>query len=266
MFRGFYTAAAGMLAQMQRQNMITQNLSNANTPGYKADEAAQRSFPQQLIEQIGGKNSGNGVGVISSGVYLQEKVPDFSTGSFRTTNINTDFALQPGSLPVNPATGRQGGLFFTVRMPDGSTEYTRNGHFTLDGNGTLVTSAGHPVLDTDGSTITMDSADFSMDASGRLSNGSQVNIAYAPDPSRLVRTGSGLFRTENGAAPLATAVGKQNLPYQLKQGVLEQSNVNLEKSATAMMTTYRNFEMNQKVLQAYDETMKTAATDIGSIN
>lgn len=268
MLRGFYTAAAGMLSQMQRQEMITNNLANVRTPGYKADQGSMRSFPQELLKQIGGNEPGRPVGGLSTGVYLQETIPNFTQGSLKATNKSTDLALVSTNMPVDQQTGKRGALFFTVKMPDGSYRYTKNGSFSLDPFGRLETSTGQLVMDQNGQPITITSDQFNVDADGRVyengQNVARLGIAYAANPYTLVKEGSGLFRAGNGN-PLPQAQGNPSVTYQIKQGFLESSNVSAEKAMTDLMMTYRTFEANQKVLKAYDHTMDLAANQVGRI-
>src|SRR5690554_8122228 len=100
MLRGLYTAGSGMIAQQRRQEMLTNNLANANTPGYKADQASLRSFPNQLIKALGTdhmqKYGTNRVGELSTGVYMQERTPNFRQGDINETRNNTDIAILQG--------------------------------------------------------------------------------------------------------------------------------------------------------------------------
>lgn len=262
MIRGFYTAAAGMLAQMQRQEMLTNNISNANTPGYKADQSSLRSFPNVLLSQLGGVDAnGNPIGGLSTGVYMQEATPDFGLGTLQTTNVPTDMALIPSKVPG------QGALLFSVKSADGSVHYTRDGHFSVDALGRLTTADGNLVLSSSGQPITLSSNDFQVDADGRITvNGaaaSKIGVFYSSDPAaQLVKEGSDLFKA-NGTLP--SADGNPAISYQVKQGYLEGSNVNLDQNMTDLMMAYRTFEANQKVLKTMDHTMDLVANQVGKI-
>lgn len=114
MLRGLYGAAAGMLVQQQRQEMLTNNLANATTPGYKADQSAIRSFPTMLIAAMNTSQSPQRtpvIGELSTGVYLQEHLPNFRQGDLQETANSTDIALLQGTLPETAA-GTTGALFF----------------------------------------------------------------------------------------------------------------------------------------------------------
>ncbi|RXJ02931.1 flagellar hook-basal body protein [Anaerobacillus alkaliphilus] len=268
MIRGFYTSAAGMISQQRRQEMITNNLANVNTPGYRADDASLRAFPNMLIKAMGVDNRPLGkshtVGELSTGVYLQERTMNFRQGDIHETGNSTDIALLQGVVPMNEETGRPGSLFFTVENQNGEVRYTRNGNFTIDGQGFLTTSEGHYVLDNNGTRINVGSEDFQMSREGLLSTGAQINVAFVQDPNQLVKEGNGLLRYAGGQA-VVSAIGNPNMTFQLQQGFVERSNVDSAQAMTDMMTAFRAFEANQKILQAYDQSLEKAVNQIGRL-
>lgn len=260
MLRGLYTAAAGMIAQQRRQDMLTNNLANANTPGYKADQASLRTFPHMLIANLSRayETSSN---ELATGVYLQERIPNFLQGSLFETGSTMDVALIDGTLPENST------LMFAVQTENG-VRYTRNGNFTLDNEGRLVTRQGMPVLDVNGNEIILQSENFQILTDGTILENdaevAQLNVVFINDPNQLVKEGNGLFRYEGAAAP-ETAVGNPNVAYQIQQGFLERSNVDLHRTMTEMLSAYRTFEANQKVLQTYDQSLDKAVNQVGRI-
>ena len=272
MIRGFYTSAAGMIAQQRKQEMLTNNLANANTPGYKADQASLRAFPNLLIHAMGIDNHPKGksayVGELSTGTYLQEGSINFRQGDIHETNNNTDVALFQVNVPTSEETGRPGSLFFTTENEAGEVRYTRNGNFTVDGLGRLMTSQGSFVLDQNGDRINVGNEDFTVSREGIIANNqglnAQLNVVLVEDPLQLIKEGNGLLRYE-GQLPIETAIGNPDVSYQLQQGFVERSNVDSSQTMTDMMTAYRAFEANQKVLQAYDRSMEKAANEIGRI-
>ncbi|WP_209121799.1 flagellar hook-basal body protein [Alkalihalobacillus sp. BA299] len=271
MLRGIYGSAAAMLAQQQRQEMLTNNLANANTPGFKADQASLRSFPNMLIQAVNTSNMKTGsdiVGSLATGAYLQERTPNFLQGDLQQTDNNTDLALLQGTVPVNEE-GRQGALFFTVQNSDGEVRYSRNGNLAVNGQGFLVNSQGFYILNTDGQPLQVGNEEFRVDREGFVltENGEplgQIQVALAEDPMLLVKEGDGLLRlTEEGELP--TAIGNGQVAYQIQQGFVERSNVDSAQTMTEMMSAYRNFEANQKVLQAYDRSLEKAVNEVGRI-
>ncbi|GAB3045093.1 flagellar hook-basal body protein [Virgibacillus ainsalahensis] len=266
MLRGFYTAASGMISQQRHQEALSNNIANANTPGYKADQTSLRAFPEMLIQQMGttknpSARGGNlpfqqPIGTLNTGVYVQETTPNHMQGDIRETGMPTDIALVNGDLQ-----DEAGSLFFTIQNDAGEARYTRNGNFTVDGQGFLTTAHGYYVLDQAGNPIQTNGMDFTVNEDGFLQTEGQMiplGIAYAADANALAKEGNGLFAGEAGALPDGTT-------FSIQQGALEQSNVDTLKSMTQMMETYRSFEMNQRVLRAYDESMGKAVSEIGRI-
>lgn len=278
MFRGFYTVASGMLAQQRRTEMLTNNMANANTPGFKADQSSLRAFPEMLLQRydeqkvptVKGLNlpSNHVVGPINTGVYMQETMPKFIQGDLQETGQKTDLALLDILMPQNQDTGFNGSIFFTVQNAAGETRYTRNGDFTLDGQGYLTTGSGHYVLDAAGNPIQLSSDQFTVDGNGYLQGAAGetalLGIGFSENPFQMVKEGDGLYRTEDGAV-LGDARGEAGVEFNLQQGFLERSNVDVSRTMTDMLTAYRAFEANQKVLQAYDKSMDKAANEVGRI-
>ncbi|PLT35843.1 flagellar hook-basal body protein [Bacillus sp. V5-8f] len=277
MLRGFYTAASGMIAQQRRTEMLTNNLANANTPGFKADQSSVRAFPQLLLDRIGAASIPtekglhlpihSRVGELGTGVYVQEAAPKFMQGDIQQTDRNTDVALVDGNMPVSNENGLKGTVFFTVTNADGELRYTRNGNFTLDGQGFLTTPQGFYVLDEDNNRIQLNSENITIGETGVvMENGQQVarlGIGFAENPYALIKEGNGLFRNEADA--LGNAYNQEGVAFSTQQGFIESSNVDQSRTMTDMMAAYRSFEANQKVLQAYDRSMEKAVNEIGRI-
>ncbi|MEK4826349.1 flagellar hook-basal body protein [Niallia sp. FSL W8-0951] len=270
MFKGFYTAASGMLAQQRKTEMLSNNMANSTTPGFKADQSSMRAFPE-LLQQSVRKNAAGTVekqqvGYLATGVYMQEIIPKFTQGDLNQTGLKTDLAILNANVPGN-GTNAGGGLFFTVQNDNG-VAYSRNGNFTLDGQGYLTTSSGAYVLDENNERIQLTSTDFSVTSDGVLtsSNGEvyRLGISYTDSPEQLVKEGDGLYRAQDGAA-LQSAYANNQVTFQINQGFLENSNVDTAQTMTDMMTAYRAFEANQKILQAYDKSMDQAANEIGKL-
>jgi len=277
MFRGFYTVASGMLAQQRRTELLTNNMSNANTPGYKADQSSLRAFPEMLLQSFGQQKlpikGGTNVpfntlvGPVNTGVYMQETLPNFVQGDVRETGLGTDLALVDVNMPVNE-NGLMGSIFFTVEHPEGGVRYTRNGNFTVDAAGFLTTASGQYILDENGNRILLQSDQFTVTEEGFIMENNQVTarigVAFAENPATLIKEGNGLFRTENDDL-LPSAYTNENVFFRTQQGFLERSNVDATKTMTELLSAYRAFEANQKVLQAYDRSMEKAANEIGRL-
>lgn len=278
MFRGFYTVASGMIAQQRRTEMLTNNMSNVNTPGFKAEQSSIRSFPEMFMSSVQGAHvptekglNMRGVmphGPISTGVYMQETIPSFVQGQLLETELTTDVALVDGAVPVDEESGVQGTLFFVLDDGDGGEYYTRNGNFAIDGAGYLTSAEGHYVLDTDGERILLEGDDFTVTESGVIMENdaevARLGVAFSQRPDELLKQGEGLFITEDGN-DLAAANTIADTTYLIRQGYVEGSTVDAGRTMTDMLTAYRAFEANQKVLQAYDRSMEKAVTEVGRV-
>ena len=279
--RGFYTAATGMIAQQRRTEMLTNNMSNANTPGYKADQSSLRSFPEMLLSRLENKKvatmngltlpTSNVVGAVNTGVYVQEIASSFSQGTLQETGNSTDFALTDISMLVNVENGRRGTVFFAVGRPGGEMVYTRNGNFTVDQEGFLTVPNGNYVLDVNGNGIQVGNDQFTIDETGaiRLDGGdyvTNIGIAYAENPLALEKGPDSFYSyLEDGGLLMLNNEAIPGVQYSLQQGFVEGSNVDTSQAMTEMLTAYRAFEANQKILQAYDKSLEKAVTEIGRV-
>lgn len=266
MLRGFYTAASGMIANQRYQEALSNNISNADTPGYKADQATLRSFPELLLRQTGGKHiptikglnkqTRRPIGSINTGVYVQEMIPNFMQGDLKETGVGTDLALVHGNLP-----DEAGSLFFTVQNENGEIRLTRNGNFTVDPEGYLATNQGYYVLDQAGNPIQTFGMEFNVTTDGMIQIGDQnipLGISYTANANELVKEGDGLYSGQVNPMPA-------NAQFTVQQGFIERSTVDTLQTMTDMMQAYRMFETNQRVLRAYDESMGKAVNEIGKL-
>jgi flagellar basal-body rod protein FlgG len=227
MDRGLYIAASGMLAEQIRQDQIANDLANASTPGYKADRTSQHTFNDLLLQ-----NSATGatVGPQSTAVQVDKIVTDFTAQPVKDTGEPLDFAIV-------------GDGFFAVQTPQG-TRYTRNGQFALDAQGRLTTAGGNPVLDANGRTIT---------ANNGTVDPRRIGVVALNNP---VKQGDSLVT----GTPAGAAAGT------VRSGALEASGADAARSMVDMIDSMRAFEAGQKVIQAIDETLGKAATQVGSTN
>lgn len=267
MFRGFYTAASGMLAQQRQQDALSNNVANANTPGFKSDQATMRAFPEMLMNQMEAKTAPTTkelnipeqqtIGPLHTGVYMQEAIPDFTQGDIQETGKDTDLALVEDMVP-----DENGGLFFTVQNDAGDQRLTRNGNFTVDNEGFLVTNQGYYVSDENDNPIQTNGTEPTVNEDGAIQlDGDTIplGIAYSDNVNQLEKEGEGLFNGDAGDIPDGTS-------FQVKQGFLESSNVDPSQAMTDKMEAHRAFETNQRVLKAYDESMDKAVNNIGQLS
>ncbi|UOQ50267.1 flagellar hook-basal body protein [Gracilibacillus caseinilyticus] len=273
MLRGFYTATNGMMAQQRNLEVLSNNMTNAQTPGYKQDTATLRAFPELLIQRMENRElpttegtkipTMTELGAINTGVYVQETIPDFVQGSLKETGVSTDMALVQGTTP-----DETGSIFFTVQNGDGDIRYTRNGNFTVDGEGNLTTNNGYYVLDEAGNPINTNGLDFSVSTDGvvQVAGGNiPLGIAYSANANDLSKNGQDLFELAEDGQALVNAGGVEGLQYSIQQNHLENSNVDASQTMTDMMQAYRSFEANQKVVQQYDRSLDKAVNEIARL-
>lgn len=242
MLKGIAAAASGMLPQMKRQEVITNNLANAGTSGFKRD----RLFVQQLDRARAGDT---------------QSVADWQTPNL--LGVQIDFSAGPMDRTGNPYDlALAGDGFFVVSTPDGE-RYTRNGHFNLSDQGVLTTADGNPVMG-EGGEIRLPADDATVSSDGSISvdgrTVGKLRIARFADPNVLVRAGSSLFAV--GTA----GVGPEDMENPaVQQGVLESSNVNTIEEMVSMITTFRFYEADQKAVQMQDSAQGRVVNELGRI-
>ncbi|MDD3223473.1 MAG: flagellar hook-basal body complex protein [Clostridium sp.] len=243
MIRSIYSAVSGMLVQQNKENVISNNIANINTYGFKQDNLEAKTFRDVLMANNEGKNV---LGEMSIGSAIDGTTTEFTQGNITTTNLSTDFAIN-------------GRGFFTVKNPsDNQNYYTRDGHFHVNSQGYLADENGDYVMGKNLSTgaeepINVGSGQISSDGYGNLNiNGSpaySMNLVDFNDYNSLKKVGNNLY---SGANPI------QNANVTVQEGSLEGSNVSSTDEAVDMMSTMRNFEANQKVVQSADQTIQEA--------
>jgi len=272
LLRGFYTAASGMITGQRRQETLSNNLANAQTPGFKQDRAQVRAFPELLINRMEKEsvpttrshrlNKQTPIGYLNTGVYVQETIADHAQGGLKETGMTTDMALVNGRLA-----DEMGSLFFTVQNADGDIGYSRNGNFTIDGQGYLTTNQGYYLLDQAGQPIFTDGQAFSVTSEGEIEIAGTtlpLNIAYVANVNDLIKDDEDLFRFTDGDQAV-DARGLADVSFSVQQGFLENSNVDQAQTMGEMMQAYRLFETNQAVLRAYDQSLDIAVNQIGRL-
>jgi flagellar basal-body rod protein FlgG len=227
MERGLYIAAAGMVAEMVRQDQISNDLANAATAGYKADRAQQQSFADLLLAN---QRTGQEIGKLGVGPVITKTVTDFSPQPLKVTDEPLDLAIT-------------GEGYFAVKTSAG-TRYTRDGSFQAANDGTLVDALGHQVLGQSGQPVKV-SADGTVDASA-------VGTFALKDPKKQ---GDALFT--------GTAAGQG--AGTVRTGALETSGVNAGRTMVDMMASMRAFEAGQKAITTIDSSLQLAAGQLGQL-
>ena len=260
MVRALYTAWTGLRNEEKRMDVVTNNMANADTTGYKKIDVTAQSFDRQLAIKINDATEGpdliRGIGGVTLGVKIGETYVDMSQGNFRQTEDLYNFALS-------------GNGFFTISTTDKSgTEhirYTRDGDFTVTRDGYLVTKDGDFVLGDGGNRIQIPDAnlvEISVNQMGEIYSGntyvSKLQIVDFENYDYLSSYGENMYEAVNGA----TIVGSDAT---VNQGYLEMSNVNMVTEMVDMIAVTRAYETNQKMMQTVDQTLDKAVNNIGNV-
>lgn len=251
MVRGLYTASTGMNVQQHRMDVLTNNLVNAETTGFKADTLVTSTFDQVMLERINDPNitiEGAGtVGGYSYGTHVDELITNFSGGILEETGKSSDLALS-------------GDGFFVIETAAGQ-RYTRSGHFNVNSEGYLVTEDGGFVLGENGR-IRVGSGEFTVSADGTVTGETadpdRLRLVTFDDPGALRKEGNNLYGVFGGAEP---AEATETV---VRQGVLEGSNVDISEEMVNMISVYRKYEASQKIIGMTDQTLGMAV-NIGRI-
>jgi flagellar basal-body rod protein FlgF len=272
--RALYTAAAGMVTGLRQQELIAENMANINTPGFKREHASPTSFSGVLARSVGRAEAPipltmqRTIGRVGTGSYVSARVAHLEEGTERETGQPLDLMLR-------------GAGFFVVEGDNG-VRYTRDGHFTRDALNRLTTADGSAVLGTDGQEIIVPTdnvrispageifaliARETLDDAGRpafevveelLGTLQVVNLGA----TQLVRAGNSGFTAGIGG-PAAVLLGEETL---VRQGSLEEANVDAGLVATQLVTLSRHFSASQHAFTTINQTLGSAVQDIGRVD
>jgi flagellar basal-body rod protein FlgF len=263
MLKGLYASASGMLSGMNRQTVLSHNISNIETPGFKQVLLTMEDWKKTSVSSVvdpstelpyvgsfypaANSQTLNYLGELGLGVYNPASTTDFSQGALETTSEPLDMAIQ-------------GDGFFCVETPNGN-RYTRDGRFQLDANGNLVTVDGYYVLDKSGSRISLTSSDVSVTTDGTLyvdgKAGAQLGVFSFADPN------TDLTREENMFVAVGTPLTGDNKVY---NNVLESSNVDMTQTASQMLTIARAYESSQKMVTQLDTVLSKTISSLGQFS
>jgi flagellar basal-body rod protein FlgF len=259
MNHGIYVAAAGAIANDKRFDIISNNLANVNTTGFKKERV---SFSDMLSL----KDSHNPLmknqtlpenfkkGVFNSFPFVDKAKTDFSQGFLKKTGNNLDVAIS-------------GKGFFMIKDNNGNIKFTRNGNFTINNSGLLVTKNGEQVLDLNYNLIQLPTSNVKSlyideKANIYVNNAFTAKIAVmSPDEKLLKHEGdSNYIISDKNYKP------RESDEYSVEQGYLEGSNVNIVKEMTSMIEIMRLFQANQKVITTIDSQLDArAVNDVGRL-
>lgn len=253
MVRGLYTSGVGMMAVMNKFDVISNNIANANTTGYKKDNVITQSFSEELMKRLDDPapnqtTHGTSLGKMSLGVFVDTVVTDFSTGAVTITGNDFDLAISGDGFFAIGATDEDGQY---------SEKYTKDGTFTTR-NGVLVTKEGNAVLGENGN-ITLPEGDLYISETGMV----YVDGEYI-DRLRMVSFTDNQTLRKYKDNLYSTTGETETTPFRglVQQGALESSNVNPVREMVDMITVNRLYEANQRVITTIDTTLNRAVNDI----
>ena len=255
MINSLWISKTGMEAQQMQLDVISNNLANVSTNGFKKAHAVFEDLMYQNLRQVGAtaaEQSTLPTGLqIGLGVRTVATSRTFSQGNLQQSNNNLDVAIQ-------------GNGFFQVTMPDGTTGYTRDGAFQLDNQGRVVTSSGLQVQG--GITVPANATNISIAQDGTVSasvpgttapqNIGSITTASFINPAGLEPKGQNIYQeTVASGQPNAGVPGSNGLGA-VMQGFVETSNVNVVQELVTMIQTQRAYEMNSKAIQTSDQMLQ----------
>jgi flagellar basal-body rod protein FlgG len=258
--RALYTAATGMMAQELNVQVISNNIANQRTTGYKRQRAQFQDLLYETFRRQGANTSDQG-NQVPAGVYVGSGVKTASTprtmtqGNITPTEKQYDLAIR-------------GEGFFKVRMPDGRTAYTRDGSFELDSQGQLVTADGYIVEP--GITVPQNAGTISVNGQGTVQatipgqsapqDLGQIQTARFVNKVGLESIGDNLFVETAASGPAIDGTPGQEGYGSLQQGHLEESNVNAVTEISSLIAAQRAYEMNARIITAADQMMSATTS------
>ena len=261
MVKGLYTAYTGMINQQNRMDVLTNNLANSATNGFKKEGATSQAFDEMLAIKIKDSSAYNlprGIGDVSLGVKIGECYTDYGQGSSRVTDNVYDMAIDGDGFFA---------ISYTNKAGETSVKYTRDGAFSVTREGYLVTKDGDYVLNQAAAQagnpgqagyIRVDpNIPLVVDDLGNLYQNNmlvgQVGVVDFADYNFLAKYGENLYDlVEGGQVQPSTA--------RVEQGTLEMSNVNVVSEMVEMINISRAYESNQKIIQTIDSTLEKLVT------
>lgn len=251
MLRGFYTAASGILLQERTIDVLTNNIANARTPGFRASRVVSNTFDHELLTRIEGANTGR-IGVGSPIRKVDDVLVNFNPESLEETYWPYDMALD--------------GLgYFNIQSEDGTQQYlSRNGNFDLDEQNRLILP-GHGFVLGENGPIELATSDFTVDTDGSIydDTGELVDkllLTIPPEGTKIEQLTNGLYSVEDMAANVPVDPNTHVI-----QGWLERNNININQEYTMVMEAQRAFQANSSALQIIDQIDQKAATQIAAL-
>ncbi len=255
MIRSLWVAKTGLEAQQTNVDVISNNLANVSTNGFKRQRPVFEDLLYQTLRQPGAQSTQQTQ--VPSGLQMGTGVRPVATARIFTTG-NLQNTGNPLDLAVN------GNGFFQVTLPDGSVSYTRDGSFQLDNQGQVVTSNGYPLQPT--ITIPPNALNITIGSDGTVSvlaagataptQVGQIQLANFINPAGLQARGENLFLETAASGTAQTNVPGTNGLGALNQGFVETSNVNVTEELVNLITAQRAFEINSRSIQSSDQMLQ----------
>jgi len=243
MVRGIYSAAAGMITQYKKLDVIGNNISNVNTSGFKQSGI---TLTDEGKENISSTSDGKNVGSLPFCVVLNKETTDFTDGALKETNIGTNFAIDGN------------GFFAVESAAGGGVKYTRDGEFSVDSQGYLALSTGERLLSQNGSALYVGSSNFTVSTDGTVTraNGTKDKIQLY-----TARSQQNITSRKDGFYNITGAVAANG---QIEQGYLEESNTDVIDNMTNMIASNRSFQGCQQAFQVSYQTLDKLVNQVGT--
>ena len=257
--RSLSIGATGMLAQQMNVDVISNNIANMNTTGFKRGRAEFHDLLYQDMRRAGSASSDAGT-IVPSGVQVGLGVK--TSAVYRITEQgNINITDNPLDIAIN------GRGYLQVELPSGETSYTRAGSLQLSPDGDLVTPDGYLVqpgitIPTNATSVTINNSGevwVKLDGTVTATNVGQLELANFPNEAGLEAIGDNLFLETTASGTPSVAVPGTNGFGTILQGAVETSNVNVVQEISNLIQAQRAYEMNSKVIQASDEMMRSVS-------
>ncbi|WP_036608873.1 flagellar hook-basal body protein [Oribacterium sp. P6A1] len=277
MYQGFYNLTSGMLTQQRRLNVVSNNMVNVQTAGYKKDTMTQKTFQEEMLVRTGKYNKDNPSDLTTTSkiVTAEQTYTNYDQGAFEQTDDIYDFAIG-------------GNGWFSIQTTAG-TRYTRDGSFSVDSEGYLELNGLGRVLGSDDQPIQIPTENFTVDSAGNIlvntsaaaletgkpgdntaetttetatqpESYGQIKLVDFQDLTQLHKEDNGLYSTNQAATVVNGANGTQ-----LMWTMLEKANVDLVDEMTLMISSQRALQGAAQMLKMYDTVMAKASSDVGKL-
>ncbi len=257
MVKGLYTAYTGMINEQNRMDVLTNNLANSDTNGFKKEGATSQAFDSLLALKIKDRsenpNLAHPIGIANLGVKIGENYTDFSQGAFKVTDRTYDVALA-GDGFFN--------IEYTNKAGETSTMYTRDGAFVINTQGYLVNKDGDYVLGANGRIRLDPTKDVEIDTQGNISQEgarvAKIKLTDFEDYNYIEHFGENYYRPVEGATEKAANAT-------VNQGYIETSNVQVVQEMVEMISVSRQYESNQRLITTIDGTLQIVSNQLGKV-